>query len=81
MCLTEPGMVVAVEPGAATVAFGSRRRRALTLLVPDVRVGDQVVVSAGAVIRRVGDADARAMRDAFATATGSSTHPSTHEEG
>jgi hydrogenase assembly chaperone HypC/HupF len=70
MCLTEPGLVVEVEPGVALVAFGDRRRRALTLLVPDVQVGDQVVVSAGAVVTRVDEDRATAMRDAFHRAAG-----------
>jgi hydrogenase assembly chaperone HypC/HupF len=62
MCVGYPGLVVAVDPSGATVETDGRRRRANTLLVPDVAVGDWVLVSVGAVVDRVDPADAAFIR-------------------
>ena len=53
MCLGFPGRVVAVDPTGATVETDGRRRRANTLLAPDLAVGEWVYVSAGTVIERL----------------------------
>jgi hydrogenase expression/formation protein HypC len=50
MCLAMPSRVVAIAPGVATVDMDGRLRRASLLLVPDVRVGDWVLVAAGTVL-------------------------------
>ena len=70
MCLTSPGRVVALEPGVAVVELGDRLRRALTLLTPGVRVGDEVLISAGAVVACLDPARVAAMRAAHSTAIG-----------
>jgi hydrogenase maturation factor len=70
MCLTEPGRVIEVEDGMALIAVGSGRKRALTLLVPDVRAGEQVVIGAGAIVRRIEEAEAEALRRAYHVAMG-----------
>jgi hydrogenase expression/formation protein HypC len=63
MCLAVPGLVVAIEddPTApvAVVDYDGLRRRAQLLYLPDVRVGDYVLVQAGFAIRRLGEAEAR----------------------
>jgi hydrogenase assembly chaperone HypC/HupF len=69
MCLTMPARVLAVDPDFATVEAGGKRRRASTLLEPDVHVGDWVVIGAGAVVRRIDAAQARAMEDGFELGT------------
>jgi hydrogenase expression/formation protein HypC len=62
MCLAVPGKVVAVSgepPGrVAEVEYGSARRTAQLLYLPDVQVGDYVVVQAGFAIRRLSEAEA-----------------------
>jgi hydrogenase assembly chaperone HypC/HupF len=53
MCLSFPGLVLAVDPTGATVETEGRRRRASTLLFPDIAVGDRVVVAAGTIVDRL----------------------------
>ena len=52
MCLAVPGLVIAIDPTGATVETGGRRRRANTLLMPDLAIGEWVYVSAGTVIEQ-----------------------------
>jgi hydrogenase assembly chaperone HypC/HupF len=70
MCLMAPGLVLEVEPDMALVEIDGARRRAITLLLPDVAPGDWVVVAAGAVVRRIGPTQAASMRDAALVAAG-----------
>ncbi len=53
MCLGFPGRVEAVDASGALVDTEGRRRRASTLLVPDLVAGDWVFVAAGTVIERL----------------------------
>jgi hydrogenase assembly chaperone HypC/HupF len=53
MCLGFPGLVVAVDATGATVDTEGRRRRASTLLAPDLAVGEWVFVAAGTVVDRL----------------------------
>ena len=53
MCIAYPARVVQVDDAGATVDQDGRRRRASLLLVPDVVLGDWVVVGSGAVLRRL----------------------------
>ena len=53
MCLTAPARVIAVDPEAATILLGGRERRASTLVVPEVAVGDWVIVAAGTILERI----------------------------
>ena len=53
MCLTLPGEVVDLDPAGAVVRIDGRLRRASTLAVPDLVVGDRVIVAAGAVMTRL----------------------------
>ena len=62
MCLGFPGRVVAVDRTGATIETDGRRRRANTLLMPDLAVGDWVYVSAGTVIDCVTAAEAGFIR-------------------
>jgi hydrogenase assembly chaperone HypC/HupF len=56
MCLTAPARVLALDVGAATVLLAGHERRASTLVVPEVAVGDWVIVAAGTILKRI-DAD------------------------
>ena len=48
-----PGQVVSIDAVGALIDTDGRRQRASLLLVPEVVVGDWVVVAAGAVINRL----------------------------
>ncbi len=58
MCLTAPARVLSLDPGGATVLLGGRERRASTLVVPEVAIGDWVVVAAGTIIERIDPSEA-----------------------
>jgi hydrogenase expression/formation protein HypC len=53
MCVTAPGRVREVADEMAVVEIDGRQRRASLLLVPDVAVGDWVIVAAGTVLEVV----------------------------
>ncbi len=59
MCLAIPGRVAEVGPEWAEVAYGERRRRASTLLMPDIRVGEYVLVSGGMIVDRLSEEEAQ----------------------
>lgn len=63
MCIAFPGQVVAVDEFGALVDTEGRRRRALTLLVPDVAVGDWVAVAAGSIVERLDAEQAAQIQD------------------
>ena len=58
MCLTAPGRVLEIDGPTAVVDLDGRRRTAMTLLEPDVAVGDWVIVAGGAILRRLDATDA-----------------------
>ena len=58
MCLTVPGEVVAIDGDAVLVRADGRVRRANTLAVPHLQVGDRVIVAAGSVMARLDPTDA-----------------------
>ena len=53
MCLAVPARVTAIEKAKARVDFGGVTREADVSLVPDVAVGDYVLVHAGFAIQRL----------------------------
>jgi len=67
MCLAIPGKIVAISGPAgaqqAEVDYGNLRRTAQLLYLPDVRVGDYVLVQAGFAMRRLSEAEAREALD------------------
>jgi hydrogenase assembly chaperone HypC/HupF len=76
MCLSAPGQVTSVEEGTAQVVVAGVTRTALTLLTPDVRPGDWVLLGANAVIRRIGHDEAESIGRALDAA--GAPDPSTH---
>jgi hydrogenase assembly chaperone HypC/HupF len=76
MCLTVPGEVVAIDGREAIVSIDGRLRRASTLAVDDIAVGDRVIVAAGSVMARLDDTEAedigRLARVAYGDETGGS---------
>jgi hydrogenase assembly chaperone HypC/HupF len=70
MCLTAPVRVVAVDGAIATIELGrGLRRRASTLAVPGVAVGDWALLSSGMLVRLLDPAIATQLSAAFETAT------------
>jgi hydrogenase assembly chaperone HypC/HupF len=71
MCIAFPGLVVDVDPAGAVVETDGRRRRASTVFLPDIAVGDWVTVAAGTVVDRLDPDEAaeihRILRAAIAT--------------
>ncbi len=65
MCITLPAQVVAVDAGGATIESDGRRRRAATLLLPDVQEGEWVVVGLGTILARLTATEAQEVRDAL----------------
>jgi len=59
MCLAVPVRVVDVEGTRATVEFAGNRRAASLMLVPEVKVGDWVLLHAGFAITVLAEDDAR----------------------
>jgi hydrogenase assembly chaperone HypC/HupF len=70
MCIASPGLVIAVDAEGATVDLDGRTRRASTVLLPDVAAGDQVLVAAGTLIRRLEPAEAADLIALLALARG-----------
>ena len=75
MCLGYPGLVLDVDIGraSATVVERGRQRCASTLLLPETRAGDWVLVAAGTVVRHLDPADARRLIDEITRAEGAPT--------
>lgn len=71
MCITAPAQVVDLDARGAVVDIAGRRRRASTLVIPDVAVGDWVMLGAGTILRRLEPTEAatiaRTIRTAAAT--------------
>lgn len=62
MCRSTVGHVISVEDGFAVVDLEGVRRRASTLLVPDLRPGELVLIGLGSVLGRVEPTDLEALR-------------------
>ena len=62
MCVGFPGQVTAIDDLGATVKTLGRERRASTLLMPDVLVGDWVYVAAGTIVERLDPVEAAEIR-------------------
>jgi len=62
MCVGFPGTVVAVDEFGATVNQHGRLRRASTLLIPDITLGDHVFVAAGSIVERLDPDEAELIR-------------------
>ena len=68
MCIAFPGLVVAVDSSGAVVETEGRRRRASTLFLPDIAVGDWVTVAAGTIVERLEPEQAVEIQAALRTA-------------
>jgi hydrogenase expression/formation protein HypC len=68
MCIAFPGLVVEVDEFGALVETDGRRRRASTLFLPDIAVGDWVAVAAGTIVERLEPDQAADIQDLLRTA-------------
>ena len=67
MCISFPGRVSAVDEAGAVVVTEGRARRASTLYLPDIAVGDWVTVAAGTIVERLDPAEAAEIEHLLAT--------------
>ena len=70
MCLDFPGRVIERAGDYVTVESDGRRRKASTLLYPDLKVGDWVYVAAGTVVEVLDDLSANQITQEIAIARG-----------
>jgi hydrogenase maturation factor len=78
--LTQPATVLAQFDNEVLVEVDGRNRLVTNLVVPNLRVGDEVLVGLGNVLTRITDAEAAAARELIDAAlkdeTGTLTAPS-----
>lgn len=58
MCISYPGRVSVIDEAGAIVMTDGRARRASTLYLPDIAVGDWVIVATGTIVERLDPAEA-----------------------
>jgi hydrogenase expression/formation protein HypC len=75
MCLAIPARIVDLEGDRATVDAMGNRWNARTTLLPDVKVGDLVLVHAGFAISTVDEQEAKATWDLYAQMDANSEAP------
>ena len=75
MWLTQPATVLARFDNEVLVELDGRNRLVTNLIVPDLRVGDEVLVGLGNVLTRITDAEAAAARDLIDAAREEDTEP------
>lgn len=66
MCLAVPMKVVSLQGDRATAVIGEVEREVGLALVPDVVVGDYVIVHAGFAIHKLGEQEALETLELFA---------------
>lgn len=66
MCLAVPGRVIHISGKTASVDFGGIRRQVLIDLLPDVKIGEYVLVHAGFAIQRLETESAEDLLAGFA---------------
>lgn len=60
MCVSIPGRVVSIEDHQAQIDVLGSQRKAGTLMMPEVQVGDYVLTSAGMIVRILDEGEAEA---------------------
>lgn len=66
MCLAVPGKIIEIEGKTAIVDFGGVKREVRLDLLPDVAVGDYVIVHTGFAIERLDEKRALEILEAWA---------------
>ena len=67
MCLTRPGLVVELRPDALVVDLDGQRQQITNLLVPEARLGDEVLVGMGSALAILSAAEAARLRELLST--------------
>jgi hydrogenase maturation factor len=75
VCLTQPATVLARFDNEVLVEIDGRNRLVTNLVVPNLRVGDEVLVGLGNVLTRITDAEAAAARELFDAARDKDAEP------
>jgi hydrogenase expression/formation protein HypC len=75
MCIAYPGVVVAVDPLGATVETDGRQRRVSALVMPDVAIGDWVVVAVGTILKRLDPEEAAEIERVIRAAEQATPNP------
>jgi hydrogenase assembly chaperone HypC/HupF len=75
MCIAFPGVVVEVGSDGALVETEGRRRRASTLFLPGIAVGDWVTVVGGTVVERLEPDEAAEIQKILRAATATTPDP------
>ena len=75
MCLTQPATVLARFDNEVLVEIDGRNRLVTNLVVPNLRVGDEVLVGLGNVLTRITEAEAAAARELFDAARDKDEEP------
>lgn len=65
MCLAIPGKVVSKEGSIGVVDFGGVKQKVRLDLIPDVTVGDYVLVHVGFVIEKIDEEEANKILEIF----------------
>ena len=81
MCLIQTGVVVACSSDAAIVATDGKERLVTSLLVPDLSVGETVLVGLGTVFARTTAAEAAELDHLAAIAQGAAPSIDHSERG
>jgi len=58
MCLAIPCKVITIEDDIAEIEISGVHRKASLLLLPDVKIGDYVIIHAGYAIHKIDETDA-----------------------
>jgi hydrogenase expression/formation protein HypC len=65
MCLAIPGKIILIKNNVADVDFGGIGRKVGLDLLPDVKIGDYIIVHAGFAIQILDTNDAKERLDIF----------------
>ena len=69
MCLTQPATVLEIRPDVLVVEVDGRRQVVSGLLVPEARVGDDVLVGVGRALHVLSGEEAARLRGILAPIT------------
>ena len=59
MCLSVPGKIVSIQKDIATIDYNGEKRTAGTALLPTVKIGDYVIVSAKMIMQTIPEREAK----------------------
>ena len=53
MCVAMPGEIMEIKDGNAIVSFGTIKKNIVTTLIPNLKIGDYILVHAGFAITKI----------------------------